>query len=1762
MNSAVKVCTVGATLTLLVALSAVVLSAQAPDEVVATISVSEWPISVAFSPDSTLAYVSHLNEPTVKVVRVSDHTVVSTISLGEPGPEAQTQGLDVTPDGQYLYAVWRGSDVVVPIRTADGTLLPQIPVCARPMSISITPDGRRAYVACYYHAVDVIDMTTNTVIDHIDFPQDAVLYALVVSPDGTEAYLNDNHDRVYILRTSDNSIVDWVPVGPGPHLDIDVSPDGATVYTTASAGGTVEAIRLWDRHVDHIYVGGGTSGVAVTPDGQWLYVSAYGTNRVSVIRTSDNAVVAQIPVGQWPQGIIDVSPDGRYLYCPNAMDNTVSVIVARGGSGPAPLQGRIAFCTGRDGNYDLYVMDANGDNQAPLKSGGGWHWAPDWSPDGTQVAYYIGGAGVADIYVRDLASQTDTRLTWTGDASEPRWSPDGTSIAFNTLGQHADIHVMRLDENLHVTDTVRLTDSSAQDASSKWSPDGSQIAFVSDRSGYLDIWVMDVFACEDQFLCASEPSNLTNDAATEYGFDWSPDGTRLAVTSTRGGYKSELYIFGLGDGSWLPLTSDEWYDMGPSWAPDGEWIAYYKEVGGGEIYVINVETGVEKRLTVNDAYDSCPDWWIAPHPDTTPPTTTILLDGTEGTDGWFVSPVTVTLSATDNPGGSGVAYSEYTLDGGPPWTVYTGPFTIGDEGTTTILARSADNAGNREDPPVTAEVAVDLTAPAAAISELSPNPANVSDTVTLLAELSDALSGVQSAEGCVEGSSRACLWAPLTINGQPGDTVRTLSVTVADILAPAQPPDMPTARARGGAAAVGSTIYVLCGHGGGWANEALDVPNNTWTVLKPFPEGDGRYSPGVVALDGLVYVIGGTNIAGNYNTNTVDAYDPASDSWSLNVGTYPHPVSDLGCTTFDGAIYCFGGSDYYGNRFQDAYRFDSSSWSFHALHDMPTPRTHPVAVTLGNTIYVIGGDAAGVGATSVVEAYDPAMDDGSHDPWTTVAPMPVALADMAAGVINDRIYVAGGSTVMGEATAPSPIFEYDPQADQWYRIGQLQTARTGPMGAVVGGRLYVIGGQGESIPHLASVEIVPRAVGPLGPGVYTVKVRGQDLAGNWGEPAHASLVIREPDTVPPTSTISLAGTQGNDAWFVSAVTVTLSATDNPGGSGIAYTEYSLDDGESWTAYTEPFTIADEGTTTILARSADNAGNVEDPPVSEEVKIDFTPPTIVGSRSPDPNANGWNNEDVAVHFDCYDGVSGIASCTPDTVLSSEGEGQSVIGIAVDLAGNTASTTVTGINIDKTAPAATASASPQPNPNGWNNADVTVTFSGLDNLSGIDNCSEPAVLSSEGAGQSASGTCTDGAGNVSAPATASDINIDKTTPQITATRNPVANQNGWDDGEVSVHFDCEDALSGIESCPPDPALSAEGAGQSASGTAVDMAGNSASTTVSDINIDLTDPTITGNRAPVANSHGWNNQDVTVRFDCSDALSGIASCTPDAVLANEGEDQSVTGSAMDLAGNAATTTVSGINIDLTAPTVNITGLSPNPARVSELAELVAMLSDQLSGIQSAQWCAESESLTCTWEALTLTGEAGDLHRTASANISGLPPGVYSIKAKTQDLADNVSDTSQTFLVVYDPSGGFVTGGGWIIPNASSGDFLPGISGRDKANFGFVAKYKKGASTPEGQVEFHYQPGDFNLHSSEMHWLIINGNRATFQGLASINLHPDRTFRFRVDCWDGQLNGGSEPDTFILKVWYDFQDPNTAPPVYRASGSLAGGNIIIHTK
>lgn len=445
------------------------------------------------------------------------------------------------------------------------------------------------------------------------------------------------------------------------------------------------------------------------------------------------------------------------------------------------------------------------------------------------------------------------------------------------------------------------------------------------------------------------------------------------------------------------------------------------------------------------------------------------------------------------------------------------------------------------------------------------------------------------------------------------------------------------------------------------------------------------------------------------------------------------------------------------------------------------------------------------------------------------------------------------------------------------------------------------------------------------------------------------LPLAKPDNIAPTTTIDIAGSTGLNSWYVSGVTISLAATDNAGGSGVAKTEYSFDNA-SWAAYSSAVSYNNEGTATIYYRSSDNAGNIETVK-TVSFKIDKSAPEINGAATTESNANGWYKQSVVVRFNCNDAVSGAVSSVIDNTIGTEGSNQSSKGICTDVAGNTSELTISGINIDKTAPVVSVLRSPDANSRGWNNTPVTVTFAATDALSDLDGSSTNVVVfNDEGSGQSASYNFTDKAGNVSV-ASVTGINLDFTPPVLTGSASIAPNANDWYNTSVTINFTGFDVLSGLATVSPSAVLSFEGVNQEVTGVAEDYAGNTVSYKVGGINIDKTAPIITGTSLTMPNSNNWYNSDVTVRFDATDSLSGISEVSPDAVVSQEGFAQSVAGTATDKAGNTATKEVSGINLDKTSPT--ITGAAVNPPNDNGWYRDSAVIhfesADSLSGISS---------------------------------------------------------------------------------------------------------------------------------------------------------------------------------------------------------------------
>jgi Tol biopolymer transport system component len=178
--------------------------------------------------------------------------------------------------------------------------------------------------------------------------------------------------------------------------------------------------------------------------------------------------------------------------------------------------GQIAFYSERDGNQEIYVMNAaDGSNQTRLTNNDADDFDSTWSPDGTKIAFGSSRDGNGNIYIMNAADGSNqTRLTnSTAWDSLPKWSPDGTKIAFySERDGNGNIYIMNAADGSNQT---RLTNSTADDLPPSWSPDGTKIAFGSSRDGNWEIYIMNA-------ADGSGQTRLTNNAADDSEPDWSP----------------------------------------------------------------------------------------------------------------------------------------------------------------------------------------------------------------------------------------------------------------------------------------------------------------------------------------------------------------------------------------------------------------------------------------------------------------------------------------------------------------------------------------------------------------------------------------------------------------------------------------------------------------------------------------------------------------------------------------------------------------------------------------------------------------------------------------------------------------------------------------------------------------------------------------------------------------------------------------------------------------------------------------------------------------------------------------------------------------------------------------------------------------------------------------------------------------------------------------------------------------------------------------
>ena len=272
---------------------------------------------------------------------------------------------------------------------------------------------------------------------------------------------------------------------------------------------------------------------------------------------------------------------------------------------PVAANGRIAFVD--DG--EISSIRPDGSSLRRLTSGFATVRRPDWSPDGTKVAFASdrGSEGDFDLWVLDTEDGSRKRLT-SGPAEDgaPAWSPDGSEIAFGRQepGEGTkDIWVVDASSGA----LRQLTDDPADDDAPDWSST-DRIVFESNR-GDEDY---ELFTLSAEGL-ERDVTQVTSNTWADLSPDWSPDGSRIAYRVIRAG-RSDIYTIDA-EGEQKPrrLTGGTAIDHRPSWAPDGTLIAFDSESDGQtDILMIPAGGGEPQPLLAGPGNQDSPAWGIAP----------------------------------------------------------------------------------------------------------------------------------------------------------------------------------------------------------------------------------------------------------------------------------------------------------------------------------------------------------------------------------------------------------------------------------------------------------------------------------------------------------------------------------------------------------------------------------------------------------------------------------------------------------------------------------------------------------------------------------------------------------------------------------------------------------------------------------------------------------------------------------------------------------------------------------------------------------------------------------------------------------------------------------------------------------------------------------------------------------------------------------------------------------------------------------------------
>jgi len=613
-----------------------------------------------------------------------------------------------------------------------------------------------------------------------------------------------------------------------------------------------------------------------------------------------------------------------------------------------------------------------------------------------------------------------------------------------------------------------------------------------------------------------------------------------------------------------------------------------------------------------------------------PSTPSFSLSGTSGSNGWYVSNVTVSASSSDAH--SGIASVAQSCG--------ANPCTISAEGTTTVNATATDNAGNTSSGSVT--VKIDKTPPTISLSRsgTSGSLGWYRSDVVVSGSASDSVSGLASL-------SASCGALPCTITAEgtttvnatatdnAGNTASTSTTVKIDKTPPFINVSMPSPDGQNG-----------------WYRSNVEVDlqvGDTVSGLQSWstPCGGSTCSLTITSEGTTTLTASADDVAGNSNSSSVTVkLDKTPPSISLVV---PSPNGQNGWFVTPPTL-TVDGSDAVSGVALKQIQVDGGSWQ-NGSAVVGGDGTHNVSARVQD----VAGNTSTASATVKVDTTPPSVaalvsgTSGQNGWYVSAVTVSAGVSDATSGValaqvdagsgwrssasLGDGIHTvtlrgvdnAGNETITTTTikvdTTPPQLTPQVPAADGqngWYRSSvTLDASASDATSGLNVLRVQINGGSWQSLPVTLD-----------GDGVYTVTFEAIDQAGNLNRQTRTLYV----DVTPPTITPDLPAPGGLNGWYVQNVVADASADDAT--SSPDAVQVQVDDGP----WQEPPVVITDGVHTLTVRAYDKAGNLQT--WSTTVKVDTTPPTGVVVLSGVPGQDGWWRSSVDVSVSAEDAASGV------------------------------------------------------------------------------------------------------------------------------------------------------------------------------------------------------------------------------------------------------------------------------------------------------------------------------------------------------------------------------------------------------------------------------------------------------------------------------------------------------------------------------------------